>query len=448
MHAVELTDFWSVKRHPDGEQLADLWFEFKNPEQSWAPYDLTIDGWVVGKTSPVRAVELGVGGRCLWSFPPNVPRDDVKQLHPEIPWAERSGFQHHVSALKLRQEFDLQVGVVLENGEKVGIGWAKGRRRALTPGPSQLEPIFVTSLGRTGSTWVMALLEQHPEVVVFRPFEYEPRVARYWAEVFGTLSEPSSYRQTLGAVEEYDPEWWAGKRHQLPPISMEDPEIEQWIGGHGVEEMARMCRGRIDAFYDHVAEMSGKQRPLYFAEKTLPETFSLHILPEFYQRTKHVFLVRDFRDMACSILAFDRRRGFSGFGRGEGATEEEYVRNLGRDADLLVQSWRRAAGSAILLRYEDLIIDPPKALGSLLSQLGLPANEIVVERMLSEASENAASRGQSPHPTSTTPAKSIGRWQTDLEPSLQAVCEEAFGEALEVFGYHKDLDWAKAASSQ
>ena len=157
----------------------------------------------------------------------------------------------------------------------------------------------------------MALLEQHPEVVVFRPFEYEPRVARYWAEVFGTLCEPGSYRQALGAVEEYDPEWWTGKRHQLPPITLEDPEIEQWIGGHGVEALARMCRGRIDAFYEHAAKMSGKQQPRYFAEKTLPETFSLHILPEFYQRTKHVFLVRDFRDMACSILAFDQQAAAS-----------------------------------------------------------------------------------------------------------------------------------------
>ena len=73
MNAVELTDFWRVE--PDGEQLADLWFEFKKPEQSLAPYDLTIDGWAIGKSSPVQAVELGVDGRCLWSLPLSVPRD-------------------------------------------------------------------------------------------------------------------------------------------------------------------------------------------------------------------------------------------------------------------------------------------------------------------------------------------------------------------------------------
>jgi len=62
------------------------------------------------------------------------------------------------------------------------------------------------------------------------------------------------------------------------------------------------------------------------------------------------------------------------------------------------------------------------------------------------SSENATSRGHR-HPTSSTPAKSVARWRTDLEPSLQAVCEEAFGGALEVFGYHEDLPQAAAATS-
>jgi hypothetical protein len=445
MSGIELTDFWRLGRNED-ERLAGLWFEIRTGENSPAPFDITIDGWVVGKDSPVERIEMGSEGRCIWAFPPSVPREDVKELHPDVPWAERSGFQFHASALKLRPQFELQVGVVLEDGTRIGVGRAKGRRRALTAGPSQLDPILVSSLGRTGSTWVMALLEQHPEVVVFRPFEYEPRVARYWAEVFGTLCEPSSFRQALGAVEEYDREWWTGKKHQLPPVSLEDPEIERWMGGHGVEATARVCRSRIDAFYEYAAKIAGKEGAGYFAEKTLPETFSLQILPELYQRTKHVFLVRDFRDMAASILAFDRRRGFSGFGRQQGATDEDFVRNLGRDTDLLVQSWNRVADSAHLLRYEDLIVDPPATLGSLLSGLGLESNEILVERMLTDAAENATSRGHS-HPTSSTPAKSIARWRTDLEPSLQAACEEAFGRALEVFGYDEDLPQAAAASS-
>ena len=293
----------------------------------------------------------------------------------------------------------------------------------------------------------MALLEQHPEVVVFRPFEYEPRMARYWAEVFGTLCEPGSYRQALGAVEEYEPEWWTGKRHQLPPITLEDPEIEHWIGGHGVEAMARMCRGRIDAFYEQAAKMAGKQQPRYFAEKTLPETFSLHILPEFYQRTKqrvpgaglpgHGVLDPRLRP-AARLLGLRPGRGRHGRGvraqprprRGPAGAELEASRRIGRPAALRGPDHR-----------------PPE--GAWLAAVPARPSE-----QRDRGGAHAAARrprtppaAGSPIRRATTPAKSIGRWQTDLEPSLQAVCEEAFGEALEVFGYHEDLDRAKAASS-
>ena len=122
------------------------------------------------------------------------------------------------------------------------------------------------------------------------------------------------------------------------------------------------------------------------------------------------------------------------------------MRNLGRDADLLVQSWGRAAGSAVLLRDQDLIVDPPRALGSLLSQLGLPANEIVVERMLTMRPRTPSAAGRHIRRAPPRPSRSGAGKPTSIA-SLQAVCDEAFGKALEAFGYHEDLDRAKAASS-
>jgi sulfotransferase family protein len=441
--AVELLEFRRQK--PDGKKLADLWFRVERSEGPTPSYDLIIDGWVIGKEGPVQTVEVGTEGRRLWELPLNVKRPDVKALHPDIPWSEDSGFNHHVSALKLKHDFRLEVGAVTEDGQRVGLGSMVGRRRALTPMPSQFEPILITSLGRTGSTWLMTVLERHPEIVVFRPFEYEPRVARYWAEVFGALSEPASYRQMLGAVKEYVPEWWAGNQRDLPPLAPEDPEIENWLAGHGVEALARTCRDRVDAFYEQAARLEGKQDPRYFAEKALPATFSEHIMPELYPSSKRVFLVRDFRDMVSSILAFDRKRGFSGFGRGDDVTDAEFVLGLKSDIDVLVKSWKRYSESASLLRYEDLILEPTAALGGLMSHLGIAGNEILVRRMLDEAAQNAADRGRD-HSTSKDPSASIGRWKHDLDADLLSACEQAFGEALETFGYHEGLSEARATS--
>ena len=119
---------------------------------------------------------------------------------------------------------------------------------------------------------------------------------------------------------------------------------------------------------------------------------------------------------------------------------------LKTDVDVLLESWKRSADSAYLLRYEDLILEPTSTVGDLMSHLGIAGNEIVVQRMLDEAAQNAADRGRS-HLTSSDPAASIGRWQQELDADAQAACEEAFGEALETFGYAEGLNKARAASS-
>jgi hypothetical protein len=42
------------------------------------------------------------------------------------------------------------------------------------------------------------------------------------------------------------------------------------------------------------------------------------------------------------------------------------------------------------------------------------------------------------HKTSPDPESSIGRWRYELDPSLQAICQEAFGDVLKEFGYEEE----------
>ena len=54
----------------------------------------------------------------------------------------------------------------------------------------ELRPLIVTTLGRTGSTWLIHLLGTHPGVTAYRPFSFEPRAATYWTDILASLSEP------------------------------------------------------------------------------------------------------------------------------------------------------------------------------------------------------------------------------------------------------------------
>lgn len=140
--------------------------------------------------------------------------------------------------------------------------------------------------------------------------------------------------------------------------------------------------------------------------------------------------------MLCSILAYSERKGIPSFGLENATSHEDYVRNhLGPGVTRLFQDWRRRAGDACLVRYEDLITDPRPTLASLLADIGLDAGDESISSMLAE--EPDPSRGQLQHPTSPSAAESVHRWEHDLDPALVPVAEEAFAEALEGFGYSK-----------
>ena len=57
--------------------------------------------------------------------------------------------------------------------------------------------------------------------------------------------------------------------------------------------------------------------------------------------------MRDFRDMAYSILAFVAKRGFAGFGRAADVSDEEDMRgDLSEMANELMRSWQARAERA------------------------------------------------------------------------------------------------------
>ncbi len=49
------------------------------------------------------------------------------------------------------------------------------------------------------------------------------------------------------------------------------------------------------------------------------------MIREVYPRAQEVILVRDFRDMVASILAYNAKRGYTAFGREHVDNDEEYI---------------------------------------------------------------------------------------------------------------------------
>ena len=434
--AVPLCEIDSVQStRVDSDQVASAELEAPSAGDRLATWTLPVAGWVVGERAPAKQVRV-TRGSARWDLPVHDHRPDVAHDHPGREWARHSGFSGAVNALRLPPRFELDVTAELEDGN-AGLGTVAGSRAPLRSSyDPELQPLIVTTLGRTGSTWLIHLLATHPAVTAYRPFSFEPRAVTYWIDILTSLAEPASYTQQPEGEVHYPKPWWLGSGTRMTSEVLPDKELSRWLGSEHVADLATFAQQRIDAFYTRVAALDAG-RPEFFAEKCLPESNVPQLLLELYPGGQEIFLVRDFRDMLCSIRSFNEKRGSAAFGFDGPGAEETYVLDvLAPSVENLLDEWRGRSGRAVLVRYEDVIVNPARTLREVLEQVGLDSSEDRVADMLSRAAEPIP--GMEVHRTSGGGQEaSIGRWQRDLEPRLQEVCSEAFAAALAGFGYER-----------
>jgi len=397
-------------------------------------YCIDLGGWVLGRSSTVKRIEILSEGTVLQSAIIDQARPDVARAFPASPAAGNSGFRTQVNLVEAPPEFELTLLAVHDDGQRSPLCAVHGDRSRLGLGNgAMLQPLIVTTLGRTGSTWFMRLLGQHQSIVAYRPFEFEPRAGSYWVQVFKALADPKSYLQRLIATDPVE-RWWLGPETPRPPRHIPDPEVVKCLGGTGVISLAAFCQGQLDDLYRSIAAAGGLKGGKYFAEKYLPNPpFVRQMLWEWYSGAKEVVLVRDPRDIFCSIESFNAKRGYLAFARNRLTDEFEYIKMLIQQMHRLVRTWKARPSAVHLLRYEDLVREPTRTLTSVLQYLEIDASAEVVDAVLQRASIETAAMSQ--HRTSRSPADSIGRWRTDLSADLRALFATECGEILTQLAY-------------
>jgi hypothetical protein len=405
---------------------------------------LHVIGWAVGRESRATAVEVLHEGRVIREVPIRGPRDDVA-ASLGIAADTECVFHALISLVGLSSAPTLTFRVVFEDGSTCPAGTMSLTREPLrTDFEPVLQPLIVSTLGRSGSTWLMQLLAAHPQVVVFRRFPYESAPAKYWLHMLRVLSEPGNLDQSAHPEDFLRNRWWVGANPFHDDRVHEQVPLETWFADTYIESLADFCRRRIEDWYLTLARTQVQPAPIYFAEKHVwPDDLPV-LTWELYPRAKELFLVRDFRDMARSIMDFDARRGYAGFGRPPGATDEQYMRGeLRQMADDLMRAWQARAERAHLVRYEDLVLQPVETFTGILDYLGLDASPETVREVLETGSEQVLRLpGASfeaaevmAHRTVPDPRATIGRWRQHAPDGFGELSGEVFGEALEAFGY-------------
>jgi hypothetical protein len=407
---------------------------------------LHLIGWIVARNEAVSSIEVLYRGRVIKTAPVRGTRPDVVEALGDIPADTQCSFHALLGLVGLEPEARLELRAALADGARVGIGTIVVKR-----GPVEsdfqptLQPLMLTCLGRTGSTWVMKLLAAHEQVILYRRFPYESAPAKYWLHMLKVLSGPGNLVESADPDTFQENPWWVGQNPYHDESVYERPSLSYWFGRAHVDRLAGFCQRNIEDWYMTLARSQEQETPLYFAEKHMWPTDLPVLAWELYPRAKEVFLVRDFRDMACSILAFDRERGFAGFGRPEGTTDEEYLRrDLRRMALDMRESWQSRGERGHLLRYEDLVFKPDETLASLLGYLELDFSPATIERMVEVGAQDAPSLPGTSitppslvegHRTTSDLKSSIGRWRHEGDSDFRDLCDEVFSDVLADFGY-------------
>jgi Sulfotransferase family len=378
-------------------------------------YGFLLEGWVAGGATTIQILEPEYGLVC--DIPVDVNRTDVAHAFPDVA-RTRAGFRGLVGILGLPRSFELFVRSAENGRSHQHLATVRGAHELLeTDFAPTLEPVMVTSLGRSGSTYLMNLLSCHQEIAVEPRYPFEFNGAQYWMRVLRMLIDPQErgLPSVLGA---------------LPPIPYY--QLNEGSAQDHAIAAAAMCQRQVEHLYRRVCDHTHKPSARFFAEKQAPGPLQW-ITWDLYRGAKELFLVRDIRDVACSILAFDQKRGFYGFGRHETETAADYVVRLRNSAASVVRAWRHRRSRAQLVRYEDLVHEPIDTLRDAFKYLGVECGTSFVTDLVRRAVSR--SREWTDHQTSATPASSIGRYSRDLPKDLRATCTEAFGEFLEEFEY-------------
>jgi hypothetical protein len=404
-------------------------------------YSIVLEGFALGRKRPVVQVNLVKNGRVVKVMPTGVKRSDLVSLYPGSPDAALSGFRANFNALCVPLEFELTLDAVFDDGFTKSIGTLKGRRDPLRSDyEPHLQPLMITTHGRSGSSLLLRALASHPQIVAYKPFLAEPRIATYWGDVLQELGDPASYFRQVSPHGDLNPKWWLGVGAPGFPATR-DVLVEEWLETEGIKALATFCQSRIDSFYALVSRHSGRSEAVYFAEKCAPSGLNPlpSLLSEIYKGSREIVLVRDFRDMISSMFAYSAKLQAKADGGApaafslDRAHEEVFGRIWKENVALLLENWRERSDSAHLVRYEDLVRWPMEVIESVVDYLGIDDSSTAIEAMekgLSEKSKQSAW-----HQTTPGPEESIGRWKRDLSPALRDATEELFGEALEAFGY-------------
>jgi hypothetical protein len=266
----------------------------------------------------------------------------------------------------------------------------------------QSGPIFVGGAGRSGTTLLRVILDAHPRICCGPELKMLPAICQLYQSVASMRPQLEAYGDTLADVQ-------------------------------------ASFRQLIDGLTANFRRSSGKPR---WAEKSPHNAVCMAALGSIYPDAQFIHVIRDGRDVACSLVTMD-------WTEGSGGAKLDYIKNIASAAGYwrdLIGMVRQQAAQPVLVRrlievrYEALVADTEGTMREVLAFLGEAWDPAVLEA-------HKKDRSHEPRESSTAQAtkpvynSAIGRWKKDMSPGDKAAFKAQAGPLLKQLGYAADDAW-------
>lgn len=390
---------------------------------------LLLRGWIVGdylQNNKIRLWDRSIASPvCVSAL--NETRPDVLAAHKLPESSGPCGFSFALNLLNLPPESNLLLQLESVNGDFISFAELDIHRPQLeTTWVCKRNPILVNSLGRSGSSLLMKLLSEHPEIVIQSPHPYEARLAKFYVNQI-----LQRYAEYLGGEEHYPPgNLQAVNMHWLHHELSQQQSLSRQYCQLDFNELADFVIKAIDRAYAHIDDLQVTPKPSshFYAEKS-GSGHTARLMMELYPDGHEVFLVRDFRDMYCSMVQFSQQRRTDDFGW-QPQHADEYMEVVAGRVDQLRVSFESRTKTPPVVRYEDLLTKPRDTLQQLLTNMGLAVDSDTIEKMCSVMNKQVEG-----HQTSENADASMQRWEKELNRKQRRRINDLLYHSLSTFGY-------------
>jgi|TARA_Y100000310_G_scaffold214702_1_gene215645 hypothetical protein len=223
---------------------------------------------------------------------------------------------------------------------------------------------FIVGLQKSGSYWVTALLNNHPEIRAFPSLRGGQTGVEegHVFDVLATLPDDGGEKLKKSFSNHHNGFF---------------KDIVSLIGKVSKKELHEKIRDRYREWHHKWSE--GKR---LVGDKTTEYIFHLDMIDEFYPHVKKICIIRDPKDRLVSWHFHQIRKGR----KKEGSVTDNFVTDY---VDRVIREYENMLaykGHIHCFTYERLSREPKVVLSELLSYLGAQTSDEILERMIKEAS--------------------------------------------------------------